>query len=82
MASSHEKLNQGTRAGLDRASEHLSALTRAYGRALRAAGRRAAAKVRQIETVTAAGSQEPPGWVPPPTGDLINGRPRKRRRRL
>lgn len=115
MTAPHEKLNRGTLTGADRAAAHLPALTRAYGRSLRAAGRRAAARFRQIETVTAAGRiegcvclyrnfvfrdgspnpegryyiegcpvhtrgsltaaanpKEPPGWVIPPTGQLID----------
>lgn len=74
MTESHTKLNKGTKTGADKAAEHLPALTRAYGRALRAAGRRAAARMRQTATVTAAAEPNapPPGWVPPPADSLIN----------
>jgi len=73
VAETHEKLNKGTARGADKAAEHLPALTRAYGRALRAAGRRAAAKMRQTHTITAsAADQTPPNWVPPPTASLID----------
>lgn len=73
MTQPHERLNRGTRAGADKASAHLDALTRAYGRALRAAGRRAAAAFRRTETVTAAANpDQPPGWVVPPTGSILD----------
>lgn len=72
MSEAHTKINKGTKTGADKAAEHLPALTRAYGRTLRAAGRRAAAKMRQTETVTAAADQQPPNWTPPPAGQLID----------
>lgn len=72
MTTAHVKLNKGTKTGADKAAENLPALTRAYGRALRAAGRRAAAKMRQTETITAAGNDLPPNWTPPPAGSLID----------
>jgi broad specificity phosphatase PhoE len=69
----HVKLNRGAQTGQDRAAAHLDALTRAYGRALRAAGRRAAARFRQIEPLTAATApKQPPGWTPPPIGQILD----------
>ena len=69
----HEKLNRGAATGLDRATEQLPALTRAYTRTLKAAGRRAAARFRQTETVTAAANpSQPPAWTIPQTGSLID----------
>lgn len=75
MSESHTKLNKGTKTGADKAAEHLPALTRAYGRALRAAGRRAATKMRQTQTralTAASADQTPPNWVPPPPISLID----------
>ncbi len=71
---SHAQLNAGARAGLAAAEEHLPALTRAYARALRAAGRRAAARLEQTapRVLTAAAEPEPPPWIPPPPGSLID----------
>lgn len=68
----HARLNTATRQGATQAAEHLPALTRAYGRALRAAGRRAAARLRQTEAVTAAADPKPPNWQPPPPAALID----------
>ena len=72
MASKHTKINDGSKTGADKAAEHLPALTRAYGRTLRAAGRRAAGRMRQIHPITAAADQQPPNWTPPPAGQLID----------
>ena len=75
MTAEHETLNQGAQAGQEKASDHLGALTRAYGRALRAAGRRAAARFKQTGTVTAAvNPEEPttPAWTVPPLGSIID----------
>ena len=73
MAAPHEKLNRGAKTGADSAAEHLDALTKVYGRSLRAAGRRAAERFRQIETIRAAAlPNEPPSWTPPLTGSLID----------
>lgn len=67
------QLTRGAAAGLARAEEHLPALTRAYGRALRGAGRRAATKLLASETLRAdAANPEPPDWVPPPPAALID----------
>ena len=73
----HEKLNRGAAVGLDRATNnHLPALTRAYDRALRAAGRRAAARFRQTETVTAAADpndpDQTPSWVMPAEAAIVD----------
>jgi F like protein len=65
----HQRLNTAATRGGDLAAEHLAALTRAYGRALRAAGRRAARRFAQLEPVTAAANPE---WVPPPVGEVID----------
>lgn len=69
MASPHQKLNRASQAGAEKAARHLDALTRAYGRALRAAGRRAATRMRQTAPVTAAANPE---WTPPPVDSLID----------
>lgn len=69
MSQPRHKLNTGTREGAEKAAEHLEALTRAYGRALRAAGRRAAKRFRQTEAVTAAVN---PDWTPPPVGEILD----------
>ena len=72
-AVSHDELNASARRGADLAGQHLDALTRAYARALRAAGRRAASEFRQTETLTAAANpHDPPDWTPPPTGSVID----------
>ena len=68
----HVKLNHGAQAGLDKATGHLPALTRAYARALRAGGRRAAARFRQTEAVTAAAQPQTPAWIVPPAQTLID----------
>lgn len=73
MAAPHEKLTAGSQRGADKAAQHLDALTKAYGRALRAAGRRAATRFRQTETITAASNPKgPPDWTPPPTGSILD----------
>lgn len=72
MAAPYERLNRATAAGTTKAADHLAPLTRAYARALRAAGRRAAARFRQTQPVLAAANPDPPAWVPPPTVSLIN----------
>lgn len=72
MTTAHVKLNRATKTGADKAAEHLPALTRAYGRTLRAAGRRAAERMRQTQPLAAAAERKPPNWTPPPTGQLID----------
>lgn len=73
MTTAHTKINRGTKTGADKAAEHLPALTRAYGRTLRAAGRRAAERMRQTHPILAAADpQQPPNLVPPPAGQLID----------
>jgi hypothetical protein len=69
MSDAHSRLNAGSAAGLAAAEDHLDALTRAYARALRAAGSRAAARFGQTRTITAATA---PDWIPPPPGSLID----------
>ena len=72
MTAPHQKLNRAAQTGADKAATHLDALDRAYGRCLRAAGRRAATAFRATEPITAAANPKPPDWTPPPTGSLIN----------
>lgn len=74
MTTRPAKINRSSQKGAENAADHLPALTRAYGRTLRAAGRRAADRFRQIKPLTAAGNdeQQPPDWTPPPTGQLID----------
>jgi Phage Mu protein F like protein len=72
MSAPHEQLNGAAQRGTVEAARHLDALTRAYARSLRAAGRRAATQFRQTETVTAAANPSSPDWTPPPTGAIID----------
>jgi hypothetical protein len=70
MASPHTQLNQAAIRGASEAEQHLAALERAYMRALRAAGLRAARSFEAAaHSLTAAAD---PKWTPPPTSQIFN----------
>jgi hypothetical protein len=66
----HEKLTNASKRGDAKAETHLAALERAYGRALRAAGRRSARAFRvAAEPLTASVDAK---WTPSPTDAILN----------